>query len=128
MPRGLSLPSRRPRAGHELPSLFRGFADPVRLRILNLLAQGELCVCDLVDLLRLPQSTVSRHLGYLRRAGLVEAARAGKFAHYQLAPPRSDVHRNLLHCVHTCFAGIPSFDRERAMASRRAAARALEPC
>ena len=55
----------------DLDLLFRGFADPTRIRILNLLVPGELCVCDLVELLDLPQSTVSRHLRYLHRAGLV---------------------------------------------------------
>ena len=51
--------------------LFRAFSDRTRLRILHLLQQGELCVCDLVSILRVPQPTASRHLAYLRRAGLV---------------------------------------------------------
>jgi len=50
----------------DFETLFNGFADPTRLRILNLLAAGELCVCDLVELLDLPQPLVSRHLAYLR--------------------------------------------------------------
>lgn len=112
----------------DLDLLFRGFADPTRIRILNLLAAGELCVCDLVELLRLPQSTVSRHLGYLRRAGLVEASREWKFAHYRLADPDLPVHRTLLGCVRTCFRGIEQLDRERARAEAKARARAAEPC
>jgi len=112
----------------DLDLLFRGFADPTRIRILNLLAAGELCVCDLVELLRLPQSTVSRHLGYLRRAGLVEASREWKFAHYRLADPDLPVHRTLLGCVRTCFRGIQQLDRERARAEAKARARAAEPC
>jgi len=51
--------------------LFKAFADPVRLRLLNLLAEGEVCVCHLHEALDLPQSTVSRHLAYLRKRGLV---------------------------------------------------------
>jgi ArsR family transcriptional regulator len=112
----------------DLDLLFRGFADPTRIRILNLLAAGELCVCDLVELLRLPQSTVSRHLRYLRRAGLVEASREWKFAHYRLADPDLPVRRTLLGCVRTCFRGIEQLDRERARAEAKARARAAEPC
>lgn len=105
--------------------LFRGFADETRLRILNLLAAGELCVSDIVDILSLPQSTVSRHLAYLRRAGLVEATRELKFAHYRLAEPTHTVHRNLVKCVRSCFTGIRSLDRERALAARRVAERSV---
>jgi ArsR family transcriptional regulator, arsenate/arsenite/antimonite-responsive transcriptional repressor len=57
--------------------LFKAFADPVRLRLLNLLAAGEVCVCHLHEALELPQSTVSRHLAYLRKRGLVVARREG---------------------------------------------------
>ena len=97
--------------------LFRGFADPVRLRILNVLAAGDLCVGDIVNLLALPQPAVSRHLAYLRRAGLVEVSREWRFARYRLLEPQSAVHNNLLSCVRSCFVGIPSLDRERAAAS-----------
>ena len=104
-----------------LDGLFKGFADPSRLRILNVLAAGELCVCDIVDLLELPQPTVSRHLAYLRRAGLVTMTREWKFAHYRLADPGHAVHESLLACVRTCFVGIPSLDVERAAAVQRVA-------
>ncbi len=55
--------------------LFRAFADRTRLRILHMLANGELCVCDIVGVLEVPQPKTSRHLAYLRRAGLVTGAR-----------------------------------------------------
>jgi len=71
----------------DLDAVFKGFADPTRIRILSVLAAGELCVCDIVDILRLPQPAVSRHLAYLRRMGLVDATREWKFAHYRLAKP-----------------------------------------
>jgi ArsR family transcriptional regulator, arsenate/arsenite/antimonite-responsive transcriptional repressor len=103
----------------DLDLLFRGVADETRLRILNLLAAGELCVGDIVAILELPQSTVSRHLAYLRRAGLVDATRARKFAHYRLAEPRHPVHRNIVDCVRSCFTGVPSLDRERAAGAQR---------
>ena len=103
----------------DLDTLFRGFADPTRIRILSLLVAGELCVRDIVDILGLPQPTVSRHLAYLRRAGLVSATREWKFSHYRLAEPEYAVHRNLLNCVRSCFRGIESLDRERARAEAR---------
>jgi ArsR family transcriptional regulator len=112
----------------QLDALFKGFADPTRLRLLNVLAAGELCVCDLVELLSLPQSTISRHLRYLHRAGLVEVTREWKFAHYRLAEPASSVHRTLLNCVRTCFQGLPQLDRERAKAVASVRARASDPC
>jgi ArsR family transcriptional regulator len=108
----------------DLDALFRAFADPTRLRLLNVLAAGELCVCDLVELLGVPQPTVSRHLAVLRREGLVEVSRAWKFAHYRLAAPANDVHKNLVGCVRGCFAGVPTLDAERAAAARRVAERA----
>lgn len=112
----------------DLDALFKGFADPTRLRVLNALVAGELCVCDLVDLLGLSQPAVSRHLAYLRRMGLVEATREWKFAHYRLAEPRNAVHRNLVACVRSCFLGVPSLDAERAAAGERVVARAKGPC
>ncbi len=65
-------------------SLFRAFAEPVRRRTLRLLTERALCVCDIVDALRLPQPTVSRHLGALQKAGLVDVRRSGKWRHYAL--------------------------------------------
>lgn len=109
-------------------ALFKGFADPTRIRILNVLAAGELCVCDIVELLDVPQPAVSRHLAYLRRTGLVSATRDGKFAHYQLAPARDAVHQSLMACVVSCFRGIPSLDAERAAAVRRVSDRRVVPC
>jgi ArsR family transcriptional regulator len=69
-----------------LATQFKGISDPIRLRILNLLAHGELCVCDLIAVLNLPQSTISRHLGCLRKHSWVMARRSGKWMHYQRPP------------------------------------------
>jgi ArsR family transcriptional regulator len=124
MPAGLTLTPPLER----LDALFKGFADPTRIRILNLLTAGELCVCDIVELLRLPQSTVSRHLGYLLRSGLVAVSRERKFAHYRLADPTTSVQQTLLSCVRTCFRGLDSLDRERARAVTRVRARTTDPC
>ncbi len=79
--------------------VFRALSDQTRLRILNLLRGGELCVCDLVTVLDVPQPTASRHLAYLRRAGLVLARREGQWHYYRLTPSRSRFHAKLLECV-----------------------------
>ncbi|HEY9428972.1 MAG TPA: metalloregulator ArsR/SmtB family transcription factor [Gemmatimonadaceae bacterium] len=112
----------------DLDAVLKGFADPTRIRILSVLAAGELCVCDIVEILGLPQPLVSRHLAYLRRSGLVEATREWKYAHYRLAEPEHAVHRNLINCVRTCFRGIKSLGRERAKAEARVKSRATDPC
>lgn len=112
----------------DLDALFRGFGDPTRIRILNLLVVGEMCVCDLVDILELPQPTVSRHLAYLRGAGLVAVTRNSNFAHYRLTEPANNVHQTLVNCVRACFVGIKSLDSERRRAIARAKQREKEPC
>jgi ArsR family transcriptional regulator, arsenate/arsenite/antimonite-responsive transcriptional repressor len=66
--------------------ILAALADPVRLRALRLLRGRELCVCELMDVLRLPQYAVSRHLRVLRAAGLVQARRSGRWMHYRLRP------------------------------------------
>ena len=111
----------------DLDGVFKGFADPTRIRILSLLAAGELCVSDIVEILELPQPAVSRHLAYLRRMGLVEVKRDLKFAHYRLAAPEHAVHQNLISCVRTCFRGITSLDKERSKAEARVQSRTSEP-
>lgn len=77
-------------SGHETPlsRLFRALADPTRLRLLNLIADREICVCYFVEILGISQPKVSRHLAYLRRAGIVAARREGKWMHYRLAYPK----------------------------------------
>lgn len=108
--------------------LFKGLADPTRLRILNVLAAGELCVCDLVEILAVPQPTVSRHLAYLRRSGLVTATRDWKYAHYQLADPATALHGRVLDGVRDGFTGSPTLESERQRALDRVQARADDPC
>src|SRR4249920_2531937 len=68
----------------DMETLFKALADVTRLRILGLLLAGEVCVCDIQDSLKSPQSKVSRHLAYLRRARLVETRREGLWIHYRL--------------------------------------------
>ncbi len=87
--------------------LFRAFSDRTRLRILNLLRSGELCVCDLVRVIGVPQPKISRHLAYLRRAGLVTARKEGLWMHYELASSRNAFHQKLLECLACCFPDVP---------------------
>jgi ArsR family transcriptional regulator len=75
---------------------FKGLADANRLRIINLLLNGELCGCDIQYVLEASQSNVSRHLGYLKRSGLVVDRRAGFRVYYRLADAVSREHKNLL--------------------------------
>jgi len=93
--------------------LFKAFADPVRLRLLNLLTGGEVCVCHLYEALDLPQSTVSRHLAYLRKRGLVVGRKEGLWVHYRLAKPAGGLHRTLVGCLSACFEGIDALKEDR---------------
>lgn len=70
-----------------LDRFFRALADPTRLRLINLIAGQELCVCYLVLVIDAPQPKISRHLAYLRQAGIVAARREGKWMHYRLTTP-----------------------------------------
>lgn len=99
--------------------LFRAFSDRTRLRILHLLKHGELCVCDLVSILRVPQPTASRHLAYLRRAGLVRVRKERSWNYYSLAEPRNSFHAKLLECLGSCFSEVPELGRDMAKRNKR---------
>ena len=71
----------------DLETFFKALADHTRLRLIQLLGDDELCVCDCVKVLQTNQPKVSRHLAYLRRAGLVTARRDGKWTYYRLVEP-----------------------------------------
>lgn len=70
--------------------LFRALADRTRLRLLSLMDEQEVCVCYFVEVLRLTQPKISRHLAYLRRAGVVAARREGKWMHYRIVTPTDE--------------------------------------
>src|SRR3954465_3890183 len=93
---------------------LKAFADPVRLRLLNLLSEDrEVCVCHLHEALELPQPTVSRHLAYLRKAGVVSGRKEGLWVHYRLARPSSALHRKLIESVGLADADLMGQDRAR---------------
>ena len=82
-----------------LETLFKALADRTRLRILALLAQGEVCVCDINGTLGIPQPTASRHLAYLRRSGLVQDRREGLWVYYRIADQADPVINAVLVAV-----------------------------
>jgi|SRR5579863_5622414 len=108
-------------AREQVNLMFRAFSDRTRLRILHLLLKGEVCVGDLVKILQVPQPTASRHLAYLRRAGLVLSRKHGLWNFYTLAPADTAFHRNLVKCLRSCFHDVPELeaDEVRAEAVRK---------
>ncbi len=74
----------------EMEKFFLALADKTRLRLLNLMRDGEICVCFLVEVLKESQPKISRHLAYLRGAGIVEARREGKWMHYKIIEPKDN--------------------------------------
>ena len=99
-----------------LESFFLALADRTRLRLLNLVAGGEVCVCFFVEVLGEPQPKISRHLGVLRNAGLVAARRDGKWMHYRLTRPA--VVAPILDTVLTTLRNDPAMLEDRAALER----------
>ena len=102
----------------DLAPLFAALADPTRLRLLNLIAGREVCVCYLVEILRQGQPKISRHLAYLRRAGIVAARREGKWMHYRLATPRNPAAASILSTVLHELRDDPQLQSDRERLSR----------
>ena len=92
--------------------VFKALADPTRVRILGLLAAGEICVCHIHESLRLPQPLVSRHLAYLRRTGLVVTRKSGLWVYYNLAPRRDRVTRTLVDTVYHCIGHLSTVGKD----------------
>jgi len=103
----------RPQKAFDLERLFWALADRTRLRLLNLIGDDEVCVCFLVEILGVSQPTVSRHLAYLRRAGIVATRREGKWMHYRIIPPTNLGAASVLREVCACLAREPEMQRDR---------------
>lgn len=108
----------RAKTAISVDQMFRAFSDRTRLRILELLRPGERCVCDLVEVLSVSQPKVSRHLAYLRRAGLVLSRREGLWSYYRLAPAKNAFHAKLLECLEKCFSELPELATDRVKLKR----------
>lgn len=102
----------KPEKRAALHHVFRALADPTRLRLLNLIAGREVCVCYFVEILRLSQPKVSRHLAYLRRAGLVASRRDGKWMHYRLEVPKNRAAAKILREALTHLSNEPEMRRD----------------
>ena len=96
-----------------IETLFRALADRTRLRIVGLLLSGEICVCNIHESLGLPQPTVSRHLAYLRNAGLVASRKNGLWVHYRLADVPDPVMKTLLDAVGHALGHLDSGKRDQ---------------
>jgi len=105
--------SKQQAAVDELERLFKALADKTRLRILALLGNNEVCVCHLHDSLGLPQPTVSRHLAYLRRSGLVTARRDGVWMHYQVSRALSPVTNGVVAAAVAALQQLPATNQDR---------------
>ena len=99
-----------------LESLFQALGDRTRLRLLNLMADGEVCVCFFVEVLNEPQPKISRHLGVLRAAGLVAARREGKWMHYRATFP--DELAPLFDTLVAALRADPEMHKDRAALAR----------
>jgi ArsR family transcriptional regulator, arsenate/arsenite/antimonite-responsive transcriptional repressor len=110
----------------QVDEVFRAFSDRTRLRIMNLLhkrgGRKELCVCDIIRVLDLPQAKVSRHLAYLRRSGLVSARREGQWMHYRLTKPQGSFHAKMLGCLRCCMAEVPQLQNDLARLDKQSPA------
>jgi ArsR family transcriptional regulator len=101
-----------------IDKMFRAFSDRTRLRILFLLQSGECCVGNLVDILQIEQPNASRHLAYLRRAGLVTSRKTRNWIYYSLAPAQVPFHQKLLECLACCFSEVPEIHADQARAKQ----------
>ena len=97
----------------QLETVFKALADKTRLRILALLGNNEVCVCHLHDSLALPQPTVSRHLAYLRRAGLVDVRRDGVWMHYQVARSLDPAVQTVVNAAVDALTGVRTTAQDR---------------
>ena len=97
----------------QLEGVFKALADKTRLRILALLGNNEVCVCHLHDSLGLPQPTVSRHLAYLRRSGLVAVRRDGVWMHYQVSRSLDPVVQRVVNAAVVALKEVSTTDRDR---------------
>src|SRR5258706_15279675 len=98
---------------YSIEVLFKALADRTRLRLISLIGDSEVCVCFFVAILKTSQPKISRHLAYLRRAGIVKARREGKWMHYRLAEPPDEHAARIFREVRASLAEHPEFERDR---------------
>ena len=96
----------------DMEGLFKALGDATRLRILGLLLTGEVCVCHIHKSLKIPQPKASRHLAYLRKAGLVETRRDGLWIHYRIAPLADPVLGAIAEAVRHALTHVDAVRRD----------------
>ena len=107
-----------PTAAEALEALFQALGDRTRVRLLNLMADGEVCVCFFVEVLDEPQPKISRHLAYLRSAELVNTSRAGKWINYSIAPQQHPTVRAAFDAILATMKEDRELQRDRAALAR----------
>ena len=98
---------------YNIEFLFKALADRTRLRLIGLIGDSEVCVCFFVVVLKISQPKISRHLAYLRRAGIVTSRREGKWMHYRLAEPPDEHAAKIFRELRASLAEHPEFQRDR---------------
>jgi ArsR family transcriptional regulator len=98
----------------DLEKFFVALSDRNRLRLINLMGEDEVCVCFFVEILKMPQPGVPRHLAYLRRAGIVEARREGKWMHYRIVAPSDERAARIFQEVREYLAADREMRQDRA--------------
>jgi ArsR family transcriptional regulator len=99
---------------YSIEELFKALADRTRLRLINLMGDDEVCVCFFVEVLKLNQPKISRHLAYLRRAGVVASRRDGKWMHYRIVEPPDPRAANIFREVRASLGNDTGMKRDRA--------------
>ena len=103
-----------PKKDFSMERLFSALADRTRLRLLNLMGDDEVCVCFFVEILQTNQPKISRHLAYLRRAGIVSSRREGKWMHYRIVNPPDEAGNSILTEVRKWLSEDREMQRDRA--------------
>ena len=99
---------------YSMELLFKALADRTRLRLLNLIGDDEICVCFFVEVLGTNQPKISRHLAYLRKAGVVSGRRDGKWIHYRVVEPPDEHAANIFREVRTWLRNDSNMQLDRA--------------
>ncbi|HYJ91698.1 MAG TPA: metalloregulator ArsR/SmtB family transcription factor [Pyrinomonadaceae bacterium] len=99
--------------GFDPELFFAALADRTRLRLLNLLRDGEVCTCFFADTLQTNDPKISRHLAYLKRAGLVKGRRDGKWVHYSLVEPKDPAAREIFDATMDMLKSDKSMEQDR---------------
>jgi ArsR family transcriptional regulator len=107
-----------PQVPFDMARLFAALADPTRLRLLHLMDGSEVCVCYFVEILGQSQPKISRHLAYLRNAGVVSARREGKWMHYRIEQPQDPGAAEVLEATLKSLRSDPRMEADRVRLSQ----------